>query len=226
MLLRKNRYSITILTIILSLTCLSLSFWQFKRLNWKKNLIENLDLAYESSPANIKEFKGDLYNFKFKKITAEGSFINKKNMFLGPRVYENKVGYNLITPFLLKDNRYLLINRGWIEKKINISENNKQITIEGIIKESDKRNIFTPNNDLNKNLWYYINTKQMSEFTGLNITNKVFIDLTSNNSFQEENIIINSRRELSNNHFQYALTWLFLALIFLIMNFIYYKQSK
>ena len=66
----------------------------------------------------------------------------------------------------------------------------------------------------------------MSEFTGLNITNKVFIDLTSNNSFQEENIIINSRRELSNNHFQYALTWLFLALIFLIMNFIYYKQSK
>ena len=56
MLLRKNRYSITILTIILSLTCLSLSFWQFKRLNWKKNLIENLDLAYESSPANIKEF--------------------------------------------------------------------------------------------------------------------------------------------------------------------------
>ena len=98
-------------------------------------------------------------------------------MFLGPRVNKNQVGYNLITPFLLKDDRYILINRGWIKEKIKINNQKKEYEIKGILKEANIKNIFTPNNSIKENFWFYINVNQMSEFTGLNLIDGVFLDL-------------------------------------------------
>ena len=81
--------------------CFSLSIWQVKRLEWKKNLISNIEKAYNSDSININVLSGDLRNFKFKNVYLEGTFINEKSMFLGPRVNKDQVGYHLITPFLL-----------------------------------------------------------------------------------------------------------------------------
>ena len=147
-------------------------------------------------------------------------------MFLGPRVFKDTVGYNLITPFMLDDSRYVLINRGWIkEKKINTNKN-KKIFIKGIIKEANLKNIFTPKNNKKKNLWYYIDIDQMSEFTGLNLMKGVFLDLISSNELQEHAVPNNSRVKLSNNHLQYAVTWFLLGIVFLIMNYIYLRKKN
>ena len=105
------------MSILVFFICSSLSIWQIKRLKWKEDLINNITEAYNSDSININKLTGDLSNFNFKKVYIEGFFINNKSMFLGPRVHKERVGYNLITPFLLKDERYILINRGWIKEK-------------------------------------------------------------------------------------------------------------
>ena len=64
----KIRNSITFISIIISIICFSLCFWQIKRLHWKKDLIKNIENAYNSEPININLLKGNLINFKFKKI--------------------------------------------------------------------------------------------------------------------------------------------------------------
>jgi len=120
--LLKIKKPITLISIIISLICFSLSVWQIKRLQWKKELINNIENAYNSESININTLSGDLNNFKFKKVHLEGYFLGEKSMFLGPRVNKDQVGYNLITPFLLKDDRYILINRGWIKEKIKSSK--------------------------------------------------------------------------------------------------------
>jgi len=151
--LLKIKKPITLISIIISLICFSLSVWQIKRLQWKKEFINNIENAYNSESININTLSGDLNNFKFKNVHLEGYFLGEKSMFLGPRVNKDQVGYNLITPFLLKDDRYILINRGWIKEKIKINNQKKEYEIKGILKEANIKNIFTPNNSLKENFF-------------------------------------------------------------------------
>ena len=217
--------TITLISIAVSLICLSLSIWQIKRLTWKENLINNLESAYNSEATNINKLTGDLLNFNFKKVYLEGYFINEKSMFLGPRVNKDQVGYNLITPFLLRDSRYVLINRGWIKEKIKIKKEEKEYKIKGILKEANIKNFFTPKNSIKENLWFYINTDQMSEFSDLKVVDNVFLDLIESNP-NDKFISINPIPRISNNHLQYAITWAILALLFLVMNYIYCIRNK
>ena len=220
----KIKKTFTLVSIIISLICFSLSIWQVKRLEWKKNLISNIEKAYNSDSININVLSGDLRNFKFKNVYLEGTFINEKSMFLGPRVNKDHVGYHLITPFLLKDGRYILTNRGWLKEIIKIREPNKEYLIKGILKESDIKNIFTPKNNMEKNLWFYISTDEMSKFAGLRLVDNIFVDLIGSNPNHKLTIINSSTPKIVNNHLQYAITWAILGLLFLVMNYIYSKR--
>ena len=220
----KIKKTFTLVSIIISLICFSLSIWQVKRLEWKKNLISNIEKAYNSDSININVLSGDLRNFKFKNVYLEGTFINEKSMFLGPRVNKDQVGYHLITPFLLKDGRYILTNRGWLKEIIRIREPNKEYLIKGILKESDIKNIFTPENNMEKNLWFYISTDEMSKFAGLRLEDNIFVDLIGSNPNHKLTIINSSTPKIVNNHLQYAITWAILGLLFLVMNYIYSKR--
>ena len=220
----KIKKTFTLVSIIISLICFSLSIWQVKRLEWKKNLISNIEKAYNSDSININVLSGDLRNFKFKNVYLEGTFINEKSMFLGPRVNKDQVGYHLITPFLLKDGRYILTNRGWLKEVIKIREPNKEYLIKGILKESDIKNIFTPKNNMEKNLWFYISTNEMSKFAGLRLEDNIFLDLIGSNPNHKLTIINSSTPKIVNNHLQYAITWAILGLLFLVMNYIYSKR--
>ena len=222
----KIKNSFVLISIIISLICLSLSVWQINRLQWKKKLIRNIENAYNSEPININTLSGDLNNFKFKKVYLEGYFLGEKSMFLGPRVNKDQVGYHLITPFLLKDNRYILINRGWIKEKIKINNQKKEYVIKGILKESDIKNIFTPKNNMEENLWFYISTNQMSQFSGLKLADNIFLDLIESSPNDKISAINSSMPKFSNNHLQYAITWIILGLIFLVMNYIYNKNNR
>ena len=222
--LLKIKNTFTLISIIISLICFSLSIWQVKRLKWKEDLINNIEKAYNSDSININVLTGDLRNFKFKNVYLEGIFINEKSMFLGPRVNKDQVGYHLITPFLFNDNRYILVNRGWLKKIIKIKEQKKEYLIKGILKESDIKNIFTPKNNMEENLWFYISTKQMSEFSKLKLVDNIFVDLIKSNSNDKLTIINSSIPKIVNNHLQYAITWAILGLLFLVMNYIYSKR--
>ena len=222
--LLKIKKSFTLVSIIISLICFSLSIWQVKRLKWKEDLISNIEKAYNSDSININMLTGDLRNFKFKNVYLEGIFINEKSMFLGPRVNKDQVGYHLITPFLFNDNRYILVNRGWLKKIIKIKEQKKEYLIKGILKESDIKNIFTPKNNMEENLWFYISTKQMSEFSKLKLVDNIFVDLIKSNSNDKLTIINSSIPKIVNNHLQYVITWAILGLLFLVMNYIYSKR--
>ena len=222
--LLKTKKTFILISIIISLICFSLSVWQVKRLKWKQDLISNIEKAYNSDSININILTGDLKNFKFKNVYLKGIFINEKSMFLGPRVNNDQVGYHLITPFLLKDGRYILTNRGWLKEIIKIKEQKKEYLIKGVLKESDIKNVFTPKNNMEKNLWFYISTKQMSEFSEIKLVDNIFVDLIESNPSDKLTIINSSIPKIVNNHLQYAITWTILGLLFLVMNYIYSKR--
>ena len=94
------------------------------------------------------------------------------------------------------------------------------------LKESDKKNFFTPKNVPKDNSWFYINILQMSKYVGFNLINYVFLELINENDLNNYPIAKEPKVALPNNHLQYSITWGMLAVIFLIMNYIYLRKNK
>ena len=107
----------------------------------------------------------------------------------------------------------------------NIKEDKTEYKLIGILKQANIKNIFTPENSLGENLWFYINTNEMSEYSDLNLIDNVFVDLIKIDPNNKVSIINSSIPKITNNHLQYAITWAILALLFLVMNYIYYKKK-
>ena len=65
----------------------------------------------------------------------------------------------------------------------------------------------------------------MSEFSDVKVINNVFLDLIESNP-NDNFVAINRISKITNNHLQYAITWAILALLFLVMNYIYCNRNK
>ena len=70
----------------------------------------------------------------------------------------------------------------------------------------DGENIFTPENSLGENLWFYINTNEMSEYSDLNLIDNVFVDLIKIDPNNKVSIINSSIPKITNNFFWFKST--------------------
>lgn len=96
-----------------------LGCWQVKRLQWKADLIakceNNLALPpIEEIPAVIDP--DVIPEFDYRRFKCKGHFDYDQEMFLGPRMKDGQVGYLVVTPFIRKNGKPILVERGWILK--------------------------------------------------------------------------------------------------------------
>ena len=91
----------------------SLGTWQLYRLQWKLDLIDQINYGLNSEP--IQYSKKILNNYQ--RVMVEGKFNFGKQIYLYSLNENGKPGFDVVTPFLTSKNEYLLVNRGWIEKK-------------------------------------------------------------------------------------------------------------
>lgn len=96
-------------------------------------------------------------------------------MLIGPRILDGKDGFLVVTP-LERDGpgTSILVNRGWIDKKF-MKQNMRdpvlgcpvgELTVEGLLREPFKKNIFTPNNSPKDGKFYFPDVFEMAELTG------------------------------------------------------------
>ena len=217
--MRKISFSIFVFFSII-LFC-SLGTWQIHRLQWKLDLISEINNGLNSEPVfysntNIKNYQ---------KVKFIGPFDFKKQIYLYSLNIKGKPGYDIITPLKINSNEILLINRGWIQKD---QKNNKNInkiisnSFEGILKKITKPNPFKPDNDIKNNIWYSLNLEDLENFTGYKLSNFVLF-LQNNQNILVENKIVSP--DLPNNHLKYAITWYSVALSILLY-FLYFRKKQ
>ena len=217
--MKKTLFNLFVIFFI-TLLC-SLGTWQLYRLQWKLDLISKIEIGLKSTPVNYSKS----IDVNYQRVKLQGKFLYDKQIFLYSLNDKGKPGYDVVTPMLTTANEYVLINRGWIEKKFknDLRINNfKENQIKGIIKKISKPNIFKPKNDIKNNIWFSVNLNDLEQYTGL-----VF----SNHTVILEGNIVNSplpkkiKANLSNNHLKYALTWYSLALSILLY-FLYFRKKQ
>ena len=91
-------------------------------------------------------------------------------MLLGPKVFEGENGYQVITPLMRQDGSTVLVDRGFVPKELGDSgtfdKPEGEVEVVGLIRLSQPRNTFTPDNDPKEKFWYWRDLDAMAEYAG------------------------------------------------------------
>ena len=215
----KHKFLFSVFIIFFFLVFIGLGTWQIIRLNWKNNLILEIENSLKNPPVELAQSNKE----NFLKIKTSGSIDFDKQIYLYNLNESGTPGFEVINPITIGDEHFL-INRGWIpfEKKgtqeINVFD---QKNIIGTLKLQGRKNIFKPDNDLDENYWFSLNREDILKFTGKNFS-KYIIYLDGNYQLPRPKKIT---ANISNNHQKYAITWFSLALSILLL-YLYFRKKN
>ena len=195
--------------------------WQIYRLQWKLNLINEIENGLKAEPViysrtNIKNYQ---------RIKVSGKLRIEKQIFLYSLNENGVPGFDIITPLTTRANEIILINRGWIKKNLRNNEKINDFNIvnfNGILKKITKSNPFKPKNDLINNIWYTLDINDLQSHMGYKLDKYILFIQDDYNK-----LIIPKKvdADLPNNHLKYALTWYSIALSILLY-FLYFRQKE
>ncbi|MBL4802504.1 MAG: SURF1 family protein [Emcibacter sp.] len=211
---------------IIVVLCL-LGNWQVERLEWKLDLTEKLEMRYGLPPIAIPSTVSDTDDWLYRHVTVSGRFLHMREMPLYGVGPNGRPGYDLFTPLLTKEGRYIIINRGWVpEDMIDPVSRPDTITsgpiyITGLLRKSWKKERFAPENDLERNLWYFGDLNEMANAQGLSEVFPMFLYVDKALTEAKYPIGGRTRLKLVNNHLDYAMTWYGLAIVLLVIYVIF-----
>ena len=215
----KNKLLFSVFVYFIILTLLSLGFWQIYRLNWKLELIEQIENSLKNDPVELSNIEKKNYL----RIKTSGEIDFDKQIYLYNLNDAGKPGFEVVNPIKIGDENYLM-NRGWIpfEKKglpeINLVDQNQ---IVGTLMLQAKSSSFKPENDIEKNYWFTLNREDILKFTGRNFSDYV-IYLNGEYKIPKPRVIT---AKISNNHKKYAITWFSMAISILLI-YLYFRKKN
>ena len=194
--------------------------WQLYRLQWKQDLISQINRGLQSSPINYSK---DI-NKNYQRVQLTGNFNPSFQIFLYSLNEKGKPGFDVITPFETNNKENVLVNRGWIEKNLKnkVPLNLTSSSITGMLRTANRKNLFTPENDLQENIWFYLNLKDVEKFTGKKFSKYIVY-------LEDKNIDVPKPKKITidipNNHLKYAITWYAIS-ISIIFYYLYFRKKK
>ena len=215
----KHKFLFSVFVIFFILVFVSLGTWQIIRLNWKNNLIFEIENSLKKPPVELSNINHENYL----RVKTSGDIDFEKQIYLYNLNENGTPGFEVINPLSVNQKHYL-INRGWIpfEKK-GMQEINEfdEKNIVGTLKLQGRKNIFKPDNDIEKNYWFSLDREDIMKFTGKEFS-KYIIYLNGNYKFPKPKKIT---ANISNNHKKYAMTWFSLAISILLL-YLYFRKKN
>lgn len=203
---------------------LALGTWQVERLKWKEGLIATIAERTHAAPLPLAEIEqqyrttGDV---EYSPVRAEGTFFHEgeRHFFA---TWEGQSGFYVYTPLRLADGRFLFVNRGFVpyDRKDPALRSEGQVSgtaaVTGLARNplSEKPSFVVPENQPEKNIFYWKDRDAMAQTAGLPAGAEVlpfFVDADASPNPGGLPVGGVTIIDLPNNHLQYALTWYGLA---------------
>ena len=223
----------SIFSILTFAILISFGTWQVKRLFWKEALIQNYLTQSQSNPiTDPAELEKSSIN-EFKSIGILGRFMHSNEIYITGKTYEGNAGFHVITPFIMENNKIVLINRGWVSESYKNPDKRKfslttgLVKLKGIIRYPQKKGYFVPENDGKNGFWFTIKPIEIFKFLNINDNDFIsdyYIDALRVGEKMTLPIGVSGKPKLRNQHLSYAITWYGLALSLLIVYFSYHAS--
>ena len=206
-----------------------LSVWQYKRGLEKQEIAL---LIAETGQVQLSEVPLDWTGYVYRQNILEGRWLDSRSIILENRVYKQRVGFEVLTPFQLSgDGSWMLVNRGWVATtgEAAIQAESGLVRLEGTLYLPEKGvalgETILPE-VINSEQWpkkgLYIDLKVFSEVLGEDLAPAMLVlNQDDPSAFVR---IWKAAVMPAAKHFGYAIQWLGLAITFLIYGVIWFRR--
>ena len=218
----------TLFTVPALMVLVGLGAWQVERLNWKNSLVETFDSRIAMAPVEAPTTIENMDEWRYRRVELVGVFQHGKEIVMTGRPFEGSAGFHVLTPFLLGDDRIIIVNRGWVPEKLRAREKRPEtlveglVTVLGIIREDRRRGAFVPDNEPHNEVWLYVDTDQMASHRDIVPVAPYYVDAIRDPGPYTLPIGASAEIAVRNEHLQYAVTWFLLAGTLLVIYVIYH----
>lgn len=215
----------------------ALGLWQLERLEWKEALIEERQSRSGAPAIALPEDLARPQDLQFRAVRVQGRLLHDRELYLAARAFNSQVGFHVVTPLALDDGRILLFNRGWIPDARRDPATRPEGQLAGSLELTGLVRLpgwtgfswLMPENQPEKNVWFWVDPPAMAEAAGLGpgdgrVISEIFLDAgpAANPGGLPKGG--QTRLELPNDHLQYALTWFALALALAVIYVLYHLR--
>ncbi len=213
----------SIATIVMLLLTCGLGAWQMQRLQWKEALLATINQRIHEDPVDIASFR-DAEEGNYHPVTVHGVFQNNQAFYLLALSQAGEGGYHVLTPFRLDDGMLLLVDRGWVpySRRDSFSKIEGRVFLSGILRMPEFP-YFSSANDAVQDNWYNVDVTAMGRVAG-DVFLPYYVEAETMPTPEFFPVGGQTRVDLPNNHFGYAITWFglafILAVIYLLSSFV------
>ena len=191
-----------------------LGVWQTQRLQWKEAKLQNIASMISANPTDLPDLP-NVEMHQYLPVSLKGEFVKDEVHILTSRPPIGP-GYRVISKFKT-NNIVILVDRGFVRE---IDKNNDRTSgvaevIGNLLWPNEVDSSFTPSPDLNKNVWFARDLSMLSMH--LNTEPILVVARQIKPSFNEVLPWPIDTVGIPNNHFQYAVTWFSLSIIWMGM---------
>jgi cytochrome oxidase assembly protein ShyY1 len=178
-----EKWQLLTMGVVSALLVYSLGFWQLRRMEWKRDLIETRRqrLAMPKFPVRHGPFpwKDQVQDWIYRTVEVRGVFDHKREMFVGPRpgtddTGATNAGYLVVTPLRLEDGSTVLVNRGHLPADRVDTRTRPEVPtwvrVRGILEEGEIANMVGEyarlKNRPDKNMFVYLVAEDLAENAG------------------------------------------------------------
>ncbi|XP_062334723.1 surfeit locus protein 1 [Osmerus eperlanus] len=212
--------------LLIPATTFGLGTWQVRRRQWKLQMMADLKNLTSAEPIPLPIDPLELKDLEYRRVKVRGRYNHSQEMYILPRSpvdpekeareagtlsSSGETGANVITPFYCTDlGITILVNRGYVPRKKIRPETrtkgqvNDEVEVVGVVRLTEPRKPFVPQNNVERNSWHYRDLEAMSSVTG---AEPIFIDSDLASTIPGGPIGGQTRVTLRNEHMQYIMIW-------------------
>ena len=225
---------------------LGLGTWQVYRMDWKAQLIEQVETRRQAPPVELAQLGDwptiDAIEEQYTPILMTGTYRHDLERHLyfpltQPQGPLGGQGNMVFTPLEVEADTYVLVNRGFVPDDLKDPATRRdaqydgEVTVTGLLRQSEPTSYFSSPPDEERNVWF---TRDVSLLTadlhaGGGTIAPFYVDasasMTPASGVPQAG---ETRIVFSNNHLHYAITWygLALALIGVTIGLVRYELKK
>lgn len=211
---------------------LGLGTWQVERLFWKEALIAERHAAVTAPPGTLPASLDAARGLEYHRVTAVGTFLADREVFLGATDADGHLGYHVIEPLRLSSGAVLLVDRGFVpeNRKLPASraagEPEGEVAVTGLLRLAPlaKPHWFLPANNAERNYWFWIDIPAMAAAAGLDRVLPFYVDADKTPNPGGLPVGGQTPLDLPNNHLQYAMTWYALAVALAVIAVVFLRR--
>lgn len=231
----------TVCTAVALAILLALGTWQVQRLFWKEAEIAKRQERLAAPAVPLPDRFPDPEMIEFTRVRLEGRFRHDQEFLVGARTENGRVGYHVVTPFVLTDGRVILVNRGWVPENRRdpatraAGQVEGELAIDGLLRTGGWKGLdfARPPNKPEARFYFWIDLPAMAATlreAGVSegpVITEVYADAVASEVPGGLPIGGQTRVNLPNDHLEYAITWYSFAVILVVIWFLYsYRRDE